>query len=216
MGTYRIVIADDHRLVRRGLRMMIESCPGLEVAGEADDGLELLKLLGRMTADMVLLDVSMPRLRGIEAVSEIRSLHPGIRVLIVTMHKRREYIHHAFAAGVDGYLLKEDSDLELISAIETVRRGKKYLSPILQQDLPEELAFLLRRGQHPQTAELTVRESEVLKLIADGTSNREIADLLCISARTVEHHRASIMKKLDLKSLADLVKYAVRKGYTSE
>ncbi len=215
MGTYRIVIADDHRLVRHGLRMMIESCPGLEVAGEVDDGLELLKLLRRLTADMVLLDVSMPRLRGIEAVSEIRSLHPGIRILIVTMHKRREYIHHAFAAGVDGYLLKEDSDLELISAIETVRRGRKYLSPILQQDLPEELAFLLQRGQHPQTAVLTIREAEVLKLIAEGTANRVIADLLCISPRTVEHHRASIMKKLDLKNLADLVKYAIRKGYTS-
>ena len=216
MAAYRIVIADDHRLMRRGLRMMIEAQPSLEVAGEAGDGLELLRLLGRITADMALVDVSMPQLRGIEAVREIRTLHPGIRIVIVTMHKRREYIHHAFAAGVDGYLLKEDSDQELITAIETVRRGRKYLSPLLQQDLPEELAFLLRRGERPQPPVLTVREAEVLKLIAEGAANRRIADLLCISPRTVEHHRASIMKKLNLKSLADLVKYAIRQGFTTE
>ncbi|BBO74716.1 DNA-binding response regulator [Desulfosarcina widdelii] len=216
MVSYRIVLADDHILMRRGLRMMIESQPDLEVIGEAGDGLELLKLLQRATPDMVLVDVAMPRLRGIEAVREIRSMYPPVRTLVVSMHKNREYIYHAFAAGADGYLLKEDSDSELLLAVKTVRQGKKFLSPLLQQDLTDDLVFLVQTGGSLDTKPLTVRESEVLKLIAEGVQNREIADLLCISTRTVEHHRASIMKKLGFKSLADLVKYAIRKGYTSE
>lgn len=216
MAPYRIIVADDHILMRQGLRMMIESQPDLEVVGEAGDGLELLKRLQAITPDMVLVDVAMPRLRGIEAVREIRSLYPCIRILVVTMHKSRQYIYHAFAAGADGYLLKEDSDSELLLAIQTVRRGKTFLSPLLQQDLPEDLAFLLRSGGNLESTLLTVREAEVLKLIAEGAPNREIADLLCISPRTVEHHRASIMKKLNFKSLADLIKYAIRKGYISE
>jgi len=216
MASYRIIVADDHILMRQGLRMMIESQPDLEVVGEAGDGLELLKRLQTITPDMVLVDVAMPRLRGIEAVREIRSLYPCIRILVVTMHKSRQYIYHAFAAGADGYLLKEDSDSELLLAIQTVRRGKTFLSPLLQQGLPEDLAFLLRSGGKLESTLLTVREAEVLKLIAEGAPNREVADLLCISPRTVEHHRASIMKKLNFKSLADLIKYAIRKGYISE
>jgi len=216
MASYRIVLADDHILMRRGLRMMIESQTDLEVIGEAGDGLELLKLLQRTTPDMVLVDVAMPRLRGIEAVREIRSMYPPVRTLVVSMHKNREYIYHAFVAGADGYLLKEDSDSELLLAVKTVREGKKFLSPLLQQDLTDDLVFLVQTGGSLDTQPLTVRESEVLKLIAEGAQNREIADLLCISTRTVEHHRASIMKKLGFKSLADLVKYAIRKGYTSE
>lgn len=215
MTAYRIIIADDHLLMRRGLRMMIETQADLDVSGEAGDGIELLKMLRKTTPDMVLVDVAMPRLRGIEAVREIRSTYPGIRILVVTMHKNREYIYHAFAAGADGYLLKEDSDSELILAIQTVRRGQKFLSPLLQQDLPEDLVFLLRHGGNPEAPLLTVREAEVLKLVAEGAANKDIAGILCISNRTVEHHRASIMKKLQLKSLADLVKYAIRKGYTT-
>lgn len=215
MATYRIIVADDHILMRHGLRMMIEVQTDLEVLGEAGDGMELLKMLQDVTPDMVLVDVAMPRLRGIEAVREIRNLYSGIHILVVTMHKRREYIYHAFAAGADGYLLKEDSDSELLLAIQTIRRGKKYLSPLLQQDLPENLIFLLQRGDKPETPLLTTREAEVLKLVAEGAANKDIADILCISIRTAEHHRASIMKKLHLKSLADLVKYAIRKGYTT-
>ncbi len=216
MSAYRIVVADDHLLMRRGLRLMIETSPGLEVVGEAGDGMKLLKLLQQVTPDLAMVDIAMPHVRGIEAVREIRAAHRGLRILVLTMHRRREYIYHAFAAGADGYLLKEDSDRELITAIETVRRGRTYLSPLLQADLPEDLALVLRRGGDAQAPVLTVREAEVLKMIAEGASNRSIADLLCISPRTVEHHRASIMKKLDLKSLPELVKYAIRKGYTSE
>ncbi|BBO72301.1 DNA-binding response regulator [Desulfosarcina alkanivorans] len=215
MAAYRIIIADDHLLMRKGLRMMIETQSDLHVSGEAGDGIELLKLLRKTTPDMVLVDVAMPRLRGIEAVGEIRSTYPGIRILVVSMHKNREYIYHAFAAGADGYLLKEDSDSELILAIQTVRRGQKFLSPLLQQDLPDDLVFLLRHGGNPEAPLLSVRESEVLKLVAEGAANKDIAGILSISNRTVEHHRASIMKKLQLKSLADLVKYAIRKGYTT-
>jgi DNA-binding NarL/FixJ family response regulator len=195
--------------------MMIETQSDLDVSGEAGDGLELLKLIRDDTPDMVLVDVAMPRLRGIEAVREIRSTYPDIRILVVTMHNNREYIYHAFAAGADGYLLKEDSDSELLLAIKTIRHGRKYLSPLLQQDLPENLIFLLQHGNNPAPPVLTTREAEVLKLVAEGAANKDIADILCISNRTVEHHRASIMKKLQLKSLADLVKYAIRKGYTT-
>jgi DNA-binding NarL/FixJ family response regulator len=143
----------------------------------------------------------MPKMRGIEAIQEIKMKHPDVKILVLTMH--REYMHQAFAAGADGYLLKEDADRELFSAIENIRKGRRYLSPCLTGEV---LTALLSEP-------LSSREKEVLTLIADGKSNKEIAELLFISVRTIESHRASILDKLNLKSTADLVKYAIRKGY---
>jgi DNA-binding NarL/FixJ family response regulator len=178
-------------------------------------GLELLTLLNKLTPDMILLDISMPNLRGIEATREIKSIHPDVKVLILTMHKNKEYLHQAISAGADGYLLKEDAGTELSSAIQTIRRGRIYISPLLSDELTEDWAQISRgKSKIPfERDPLTTREKEVLKLISEGKSNREIADLFFISVRTVERHRANMMMKLNVKKTADLVKYAIEKGY---
>jgi DNA-binding NarL/FixJ family response regulator len=215
MSSYRIVLADDHVLLRQGLKRIINEMAGIEVIGEAGDGLELLGLLKKLTPHMVVLDISMPNLRGLEAIHEIKNVHPDIKILMLTMHKEKEYLRQAVSAGADGYLLKEDADQELFSAIERIRMGKMYLSPILSEDLKGEWAEI-RRGERKPSAEtepLTTREREVVKLIAEAKSNKEIGGLLFISVRTVERHRANIMSKLELKKIADVVKYAIQRKY---
>ena len=215
MFPYRIVLADDHVLLRQGLRRILEGAGDLEVIGEASDGLELLALLRLLKPHMVILDISMPKLRGLEAIHEIKMIHPDINVLILTMHKDKEYLYLALSAGAKGYLLKEDADRELFSAIEKIREGKTYLSPYFSEQWVSDLARI--GTENPKSISerdpLTIREREVLKLVAEGKSNKEIADLLFISVRTVEHHRANVMEKLNLKKATDLVKYAIQKGY---
>jgi DNA-binding NarL/FixJ family response regulator len=215
MEPFRIVLADDHILVRQGLKRILEEMADLEVIGEAGDGLELLKLLEKITPQMILLDISMPNLRGIEAIHEIKALHPETKILILTMHKDKEYLYQAISAGANGYLLKEDADTELSTAVETIRRGKLYISPLLSDDLTDDWATTYRgKSKLPYEPDnLTTREREVLKMIAEGKSSKEMADLLFISVRTVERHRANLMDKLGLKKTADLVKYAIQKGY---
>ena len=215
MGSYHIVLVDDHILFRQGLKRILDERSDLEVVGEVDCGLELLKLLKNLVPDLIILDISMPNLRGIEAIHEIKMNHPKVKILVLTMHKDREYLHQAITAGAEGYLLKEDADAELFSAIDRVRRGRIYVSPNLSEGLTDDWVKI-SRGDHQPSFEperLTVREREVLKLIAEGKSGREIGDLLFISARTVERHRANIMEKLNLKKTADLVKYAIQKGH---
>ena len=212
MEPYRIVIADDHSLFRKGMKRLIEDMPGLEVVGEAGDGLELLNLLKEKTVDLAVVDISMPNLRGIEAAREIRTLYPNTKVLVLTMHKSKEYLYHSISAGAQGYLLKEDSDVELLLAIETIRKGGIYLTRTLAGDLAQDLSKIYSGKDKLLRDPLTTREKEVLKLIAEGNSNNEIAKLMFISIRTVEHHRASILEKLNLKKTADLVRYAIEKG----
>ena len=215
MATYRIVLADDHVLLRQGLRRILEGNADLEVIGEASDGLDLLNLLKQLTPHMVILDISMPKLRGLEAIHEIKMIHPDVNVLILTMHKDKEYLYLALSAGAKGYLLKEDADKELFSAIEKIRQGKTYISPYFSERLIDDLVQPGRGDSKPsfEIDPLTTREREVLKLIAEGNSSKEIADLLSISVRTVDNHRANIMEKLNLNKVADLVKYAIQKGY---
>jgi DNA-binding NarL/FixJ family response regulator len=212
MGTYRIVVADDHVLFRQGLKGILGGAADLEVVGEAGDGLELLNLLNanKLDPDLVILDISMPNLRGIEVTREIKTIHPNVKILIVTMHKDKEYLLQSLAAGADGYFLKKDADTELFAAIEKIRSGKNYVSPHLSEELADDWEQIRAGFTKPL---LTMREKEVLKLIADGKSNKEIADLLFVSVHTVERHRANIMEKLNLKKTADLVKYAIQKGY---
>ena len=215
MTPYRIVLADDHVLVRQGLRRILEERGDLEVVGEAKDGLELLDLLNRVTPHLVILDIFMPNLRGIEAIHEIKKIDPDVKVLILTMHKDKEYLYLALSAGAKGYLLKEDADKELFSAIEKVRQGKTYISPYFSEEIVNDLVQV-GRGDAKSIFEidpLTTREREVLKLIAEGKSSKEIAHILSISVFTVNNHRASIMEKLNLNKATDLVKYAIRKGY---
>jgi DNA-binding NarL/FixJ family response regulator len=212
MGTYRIVVADDHALFRQGLKSILGGAADLEVVGEAGDGLELLNLLNlsKLAPHLVILDISMPNLRGIEAIGEIKMIHPNVKILIVTMHKDKEYLLQSLAAGADGYFLKKDADTELFAAIEKIRDGKDYVSPQLSEELADDWEQIRVGFTKPL---LTPREREVLKLIAEGKSNREIADLLFVSVHTVERHRANIMEKLSLKKTADLVRYAIQKGY---
>jgi len=215
MPPYQIVLADDHVLLRQGLKKILTGMDNLEVIGEACDGLDLLKLLNKVNPHMVILDISMPNLRGIEAIHEIKMIHPDIKVLILTMHKDKEYLYQTISAGADGYLLKEDADTELSSAINAIRRGRFYISPLLSGELADDLA-LIWRGKSNLLSEretFTVREREILKLIAEGRSNKDMANLLFISIRTVERHRANIMNKLKMNKTADLIKYAIHKGY---
>jgi DNA-binding NarL/FixJ family response regulator len=216
MGKYSILLADDHVLFREGLKMLIGQKPEIEVVAEAGDGLEVLNLLSRLNPNMIILDISMPNMRGIEAIHEIKIIRPDVKVLILTMHKDRDYLNKTISAGAHGYVLKEDAHRELFSAIEKVRIGKLYVSPKLSEELTEDWARIQRHEvtvEHDQEL-LTNREREIVKLIAEGKTSKDIASLLHISNRTVEGHRAKIMEKLNFKNTADLIKYAVKKGYT--
>jgi len=212
---YFVVLADDHAMFRQGVRRILEELPGVQIVGEAQDGLQLLDLLKTTKPHLVILDISMPHLRGVEAAREIKTLHPRTKILMLTMHKESEYLYFAMKAGVDGFLLKEDADSELVLALEAIRQGKMYISPLLSEQLPDLLAQQYRRRGVKELSEpLTDREKQVLKLIAEGKSSKEIGELLFISARTVQNHRANIMIKLNLKKTTDLVRYAVQKGFT--
>ena len=212
---YKIILAEDHVLVREGIKKIIEAIPGLEVVGEVGDGLELLELLQGRAVDMVILDISMPSLPGIEATREIKKACPAVKVLILTMHKKTEYLNNAVAAGVDGYLLKEDAPKELLNAIEQIRQGMIYVSPLLASALVTLFVQNRRQVNDDLADQLSHREIEIITLIAEGKSSKEIAEILFLSFRTIQNHRTKIMKKLNLKKNTDLVKYAIRKGYTA-
>jgi DNA-binding NarL/FixJ family response regulator len=213
MEPYRLVIADDHAMFRQGIKKILQENRDLKVVGEATDGLELINLLKKIAPDVVILDISMPTIRGIEATREIKSVHPDIKILILTMHKRKEYLYHCLAAGAEGYLLKEDADTELYAAIKKVKEGGVYISPILSEELTDDFVQMCRGDLKIPSDKLTSRERQVVKLIAEGKKNKEIAEILCISIRTVENHRANIMKKLKLRNTSELVKYAIREKY---
>jgi len=215
MIMYKIILAEDHVLVREGIKKIIEAFPGYQVVGEVGDGPDLLRLLKKLPVDMVILDITMPSLPGIEATREIKQAYPNVKVLILTMHKKKEYLHNAMAAGVDGYLLKEDAPKELLKAIEKIRQEEIYVSPLLASDLAN-LYVQSQRQEEAEPAEpLTRREIEIIKMIAEGKSSKEMAEILFLSFRTIQNHRAKIMKKLNLKKNTDLVKYAIQKGYTA-
>ena len=213
--SYRIYLADDHAMVREGIKLVLAQRPDYEIAGEASDGLELLAMLKRGTPpDAIILDISMPKLRGIEAIRDIRSISPETKVLVLTMHKDEDSLRQAFVAGANGYLLKEDVAKALFAALESIRKGEIFVSELLGVELKDAWVRIFRENRGiPDMDVLTAREIEVLKLIAEGRSNREIAELLFISARTVDHHRARIMEKLRLKGTAELTKYAINRGY---
>ena len=212
MEPYTIILADDHVLFCEGLKRIIGEFSDLKVVGVANDGLQLLSLLKESTPDLVILDISMPNMKGIEATREIKATYPDVKVLILTMHKDMDYLYHAISAGADGYLLKENSDTELFSAIDTIRRGKSYISSLLTGELTDNLQSIYRGDYKSPVDSLSKREREIFKLIAEGKLNREIADILFISIRTVENHRARIMKKLNVKKTVDLVRYAIKTG----
>ena len=215
MEVCRLVLADDHVLFLQGLRKILEETDAVSVVGEARDGQQVLSVVRKHRPDMVLLDISMPNIRGLEAISRIKDIDTEIKVLMLTMHNKIEYLHRAIAAGADGYLLKEDADIDLLTAIKTVVQGKSYVSPTLAPLITESYFEAAQQDDAKSHAALTNREREVLQLIAEGQKNREIAECLCISPRTVENHRANMMKKLGVKNSFELLRCAIKKQIIS-
>ncbi|HEU4927872.1 MAG TPA: response regulator transcription factor [Vicinamibacterales bacterium] len=209
----RILLADDHGIVRRGLKSLLESQPGLEVVGEAADGLEALRLCSELSPDLLIVDISMPLMNGIEVASRAQKLEPAPAVIILSMHADESYIMRALGAGARGYLVKDATDEDLLPAVRAVAAGKPFFSPTVAAVLMEDYVRQLRaRGLSDSYELLTDREREVLQLLAEGRSNKEVASLLDVGLSTVETHRANLMQKLNLHNTAEIVLYAVRKG----
>lgn len=215
MTPWRIVLADDHVLIRQGIRKIIEDYEATEVVGEVGDGLELLSFLDNCSPDLIILDISMPNLRGTEVIADAKKICPNVKVLMMTMHKNEQYFFCSMAAGADGYVLKEDSDAELLTAIETIRDGGLYISPVIAEDIPEKAMRAYLENRSFPCDSLTKREIEILKLVAAGDTSKSIAGTLSISVRTVEHHRANLLKKLNLRNTVDLIKHAIETGLIS-
>jgi two-component system response regulator NreC len=212
----RVVIAADHTILRAGLRALFSFQNDLEVVGESGDGREAVRVVDEHVPDLLLIDLSMPKLNGMEAISEIRSRHPQIKIIVLTVHKSDEYIVASLDAGADAYILKDASQNELLLAIEYVMRGKIFLSPSISDKVVE--AYLEQKKNNKVKSVidvLTSREKEILKLIAEGFKNKDIADHLCISSKTVEKHRSNLMQKLDLRNTASLTAYAIEKRIVS-
>lgn len=223
--SYRIVIAEDHRILREGLRSLLSPNPEFEIAGEAENGMDAIRCAGKIMPDLILIDLSMPKMNGLEAISEIKQRSPRTKVLVLTVHKAEEYVFESLKAGADGYVLKDATSAELKLAIEHVLGGKPYLSPGISEKVVE--GYL--RGKKllkdektdqpkisPRWDTLTPRERHVLKLIAEGNKNKEIADCLCISVKTVEKHRSNFMKKLDLHNAAEITAFAIENGLVTK
>lgn len=210
MKLYRIVIADDHSLIRQGLKSIIKKDPSLQIIGEAGNGIELLDILRQEPPDMVILDITMPQLNGIEAVGEIRKSYPAIVILVLTMHTNSQYFYQAIAAGAHGYLMKEDSDAELLLAIKTIKDGKSYISPQMSSSVTDEVMAAFRDQCKVPFIVLSEREKQVLKLVVQGCSSRKIAIMLELSPRTIDHHRANLLRKFKMKNTVDLVNHVVR------
>jgi two-component system response regulator NreC len=213
MPPVRILLADDHSILRMGLKMLIGAAPDLEVVGEAADGEEAIALAQRLEPDVVLMDISMPRVDGIKATKAIKRAVPQARVLMLTMHEDDEYLFRTIQAGGSGYVLKKAADDEVLDAIRHVAGGGAFLRPAVTTRLVQDYLERVGTGEESDSYnKLTDREREILGLIANGHTNAQIAGLLVISVRTVESHRANIMEKLGLQNRAELVKYALRKG----
>ena len=213
---YRIVIAEDHTILREGLRALLSSSPDFEVVGEAEDGREAIQCVEKLKPNLVLTDLSMPRMNGMDAIREIKRKSPETKVLVLTVHKTEEYILATLQAGADGYLLKDSTHAELLAAVKHVLGGKRYISPgISDKVLDGYLEGRKTLKTHTAWESLTQREREILKLIAEGYKNKKIADDLCISVKTVEKHRANIMEKLNLHNTSDIVRFALRNGLIS-
>jgi len=208
----KIIIAEDHTILRDGLKALLSINPEFEIVGEAQDGLEAIRQVEKLSPDLLLMDLSMPRMNGITAIRDIKKGHPRTKIIALTVHKTEEYILAALKAGADGYVLKDATHEELIMAIKTVLKGTPYLSPGVSAKVIE--GYLDgKSGREAVTAweTLSNRERDVLKLVAEGYKNKEIASYLCISVKTVEKHRANLMKKLDLHNAAALTTYAIKK-----
>lgn len=207
----KIILIDDHKLLRDGLKNIIEQKSNMLVIGEASDGREAIKLASKLTPDVIVMDVAMPGLNGIEATKQIHKNHPDIKIIGLSMHSGKQFIQGMFKAGAFGYLLKDGDSDELITAISTVIKNKKYLS----KDINQQFLTLLNNGKAIEKPILSSREKEVLQLIAEGKSSKEIGEILYLSSKTIDVHRNNIMKKIELYTIPELTKYAIQKGLTT-
>jgi two-component system, NarL family, response regulator NreC len=211
-ASIRILIADDHGIVRQGLRSVLSRDPYFEIAGEAASGLETVALAGKLTPDVLIIDIGMPELNGIDAAAQIHKSNPEIRIIVLSMHSDETYVLRALNAGAKGYLLKDSAEMDLVRAVHAVYRGKPFFSPEIAEVLLEDYMRTLQQKKLQDSYDLlTDREKEVLRLLAHGKTNKEAAASLDVSVNTVETHRNSFMKKLNLHNTAEIVLYAVRK-----
>jgi len=216
MSKIRVLIADDHGIVRKGLRRQLEQRTDFEVVGEASDGREAVRMAEELSPDVIVMDIAMPNLNGIEATTQIVKKNPRIGVIMLSMHSDETYLTRTLAAGAKGYLLKDNADVDLYRAVQVVAQGKPFFSPTIANTLLEDyMRQLQQRGLQDSYDLLTDREKEILQLLAEGKSNKEVAIILNLATATVETHRTRLMQKLDLHSAADIVLYAVRKKIIS-
>jgi two-component system response regulator NreC len=216
MRKTRIVLADDHKLMRSGLRVLLEQQPDLTVVGEASDGREAVALVASQRPDVLVMDIGMPSLNGIEAAAQITQSNPEAAIVMLSMHSDESYVLRALKAGAKGYLLKDSAEADLIRAVRAVAEGKSFFSPAVSKVLLDDYVRKLKRsGTEDPYDLLTPREREVLQLVAEGKSNKEVAQLLNLSVYTVETHRSNIVEKLNLHGVPELILYAVRKGIIS-
>lgn len=207
------MIADDHTIVRQGMRKLLETCSDFQIIGEAKDGAETVGAVEKLRPDLVIMDISMPGLNGLEATRQVKKKFPEMRILILTMHAEKEYIFKILQSGASGYLLKGSSVEELVAAIRAVDRGESYLSPPVSKSIIEDYIGGPPSGREGGAQSLTAREREILQLIAEGHTSKNIAAKLAVSSKTVETHRAHIMQKLNIHNAAGLIRYAIQKGW---
>ncbi len=216
MRKIRIVLADDHKLMRSGLRVLLEQQPDFTVVGEASDGREAVAIVASQRPDVLVMDIGMPGLNGIEAAAQITHTHPEIAIVMLSMHSDESYVLRALKSGARGYLLKDSAEVELIKAVHSVAEGKSFFSPAVSKVLLDDYVRKLKRsGTEDPYDLLTPREREILQLVAEGKSNKDVAQLFNLSVYTVETHRSNIMAKLNLHGVPELILYAVRKGIIS-
>lgn len=208
----KVLLVDDHAILRDGLRMVLEAQPGITVIGEAENGRQALDMVEDLHPDVVVMDIAMPQMNGAEATRQIKRRFPSTRVLILTMHENQQYLMQIINAGAIGCVLKRSAGAELVTAVRAAARGESYFSPSMASMLLEDYRVRLSHEQDDDVGMFTEREREVLQLVAEGKTNKEIADILTVSIKTVQTHRAHIMEKLDAHDRTDLVRYAMRKG----
>ncbi len=212
----RVLLADDHGVVRKGLRFLLERQPGMEIVGEAGDGREAVRLAETTDPDIAIMDIAMPLLNGIEATAQMVKRNPRVGVIILSMHSDEDYLLSALNAGARGYLLKDSAEVDLVRAIQAVHKGTPFFSPEIAKTMLEDyMRFLQQRNLQDSYELLTDREKEVLQLLAEGKSNKEVAAILDVSVYTVDTHRMHLMQKLNLHNTAEIVLYAVRKKIIS-
>jgi two-component system response regulator NreC len=211
MSKIRVLLADDHAILRSGIRALLEDEPDLEVVGEAEDGHEVIRMAAELEPDIVLIDIAMPRLNGLEATRRIMQSNPQAKILILSMHENEEYVRQVFASGAMGYILKDAAVRELLGAIRAIYRGEVVLSPAITRLVVEDYLRWGDLQMNHLDSGLSPREREVLQLIAEGYTNSEIAGILSISIKTVQSHRTNLMRKLNLHDRGDLIKYAIQK-----